>query len=205
MGKVEDAGLADAGHQALGDEPIVDAPSCVVGSGVASVAPPGVGIGGVGVSLSPYVGEACLEELGEFGAFVEGEACVVAVGVGVFEVYFVVSYVHVAAGDHGFFAVEADEVVAEVVVPCEAVGEAPEAFLGVGRVDVDEEEAFELEGDEASFVVVLFDAESVADVRGCVACEDGCSGIAFLVGIVPVAFVAWELHVDLSVLEFCFL
>ena len=77
--------------------------------------------------------------------------------------------------------------------------------MRVGGIDVDEEELGHFEGDDAPFVVMLIDADAVADAEGLMAGEDGCSGVAFLVGGVPIALIAFELKVHLALLHLCFL
>ena len=114
-------------------------------------------------------------------------------------------YIHVAAHEHGLLTVETAEVVAESVVPCHAIGEAAQTVLRIGRVDRDDVKAVVFEGYYASFVVMLINAESIGHVDGLVTCEDGGAGVTFLVGVVPIAFVAGEYYIKLTRLHLRFL
>ena len=199
-----DFGVFDVLQEALGGDEVVDAPARVLLAGTEAVAPPRVG-DLIGIEGSEGVDEALAEQGGEFLAFFVGEAGIAAVGLGVLQVYFLMGHVHVAADDDRLFGIELLQVVLEIVFPMHAVVEAAEAVLGVGRIDVDEVEVGHLERDDAPFVVVLIDADAVGNRQRLMAGEDGCSGVAFLVGGVPVALVAIELEVELSGLHLRFL
>ena len=101
-------------------------------------------------------------------------------------------YIEVATDDDGLPAVELLEVAEEVVLPLHAVVETAQTVLAVRGIDGDEVEVRHLQRDDASFVVVLVDADAVGDGEGFVAREDGCAAIAFLVGVVPIGTVARE-------------
>lgn len=200
-----DGGGGDAGAEAFGGEEVVDAPAYVLLAGVEAVGPPAEGLllrveGAEGVD--EVVG---VQESGELSAFFVGETGVFVVGLGIFKVYLLVGYVHIATDDDGLLVVELHEEVAEGVFPLHAVVEAAQAVLGVGGVDTDEEEVGHLECDDASFVVVLLLADAVADAEWCVAGVDGSAGVAFLLGVVPVGLIAGEGEVELSGLHLGFL
>ena len=70
----EDIRRGDAAAQALGDDEIVDSPPHVPLSCGGAVAPPGVGIGLIGIKISERIGKAGLQKLGELAALFVGEA-----------------------------------------------------------------------------------------------------------------------------------
>ena len=197
-------GVLNMLQQTLGGDEVVDAPAGILLAGMEAVAPPGVG-DLVGIERAEGVDESLGEELAEFLALLIGEAGIAAVGLGVLDVNLLMGHVEVAAVDDGLLAVKALQVVAHGVFPCHPVVEALQPVLGVGGIAAYEEELGHLERDDAAFVVVLVDADAVGHVERLVAGEDGCSGIAFLVGGVPVALVAFELEVELSGLHLCLL
>ena len=115
-------------------------------------------------------------------------------------------YIEVAAYYHGLtLCLKTVEEGTEIVFPCHAVVESAQFVLRVGRVAGDEEEVGHLEGDDSSLVVVLVDAYAVAHAEWLVLGEDGCTRIAFLVGIVPVGLVSVERQVKLTCLQLGFL
>ena len=79
-----DGGGGDLLRQAVGYQKIVDAPACIVGSGVKAIAPPGVGSGGIGIPETEGVCEAAVQELREALPLFVGESGVAAVGSRVF-------------------------------------------------------------------------------------------------------------------------
>ena len=99
-------------------------------------------------------------------------------------------YIEVAADDDGFLRIQPLEVRAEGVLPRHAVVEATEVVLRIRRVHRDEVEVGILEGDDATLLVVLLDADAVADAERLMTGIDSGTRIAFLHGIVPVANVA---------------
>ena len=92
---------------------VVDAPAGILRACLETVAPPGVDAFHVGVEMAPAVGESCVEQSGHFLALLVGETGVLAVGLGVLEVYLLVGNVKVAAHYHRFFLVEINQIVAE--------------------------------------------------------------------------------------------
>ena len=184
---------------------IVNAPSSVFLSRLETVGPPRVDARFVGVEEAESVGEARIEEMGELLALLVGEAGIAAVGLRIFQVDFLVCYVEVAAGNDGFLLPELREVVAEVLVPFHAVVQAAQAILRIGNIGRNHKIFRHLQRDDASFVVVFVDAEAVADGQGFMARIDGSSRIALLVGIRPIALIAFKLKVELSGLHLRFL
>ena len=151
------------------------------------------------------VGEPCLEQARHLLSFLVGEPSVLAVCLRVFQVDFLMGHVEVAAYDDGFLGLQLLEELQKVVLPLHAVVEPPQTVLRVGGIAGDEIEVVEFECDDAPLVVVDVDAHAVGDAQGVDAGEDGCSGVSFFLGIVPIAFIALEGDVCLSGLEFCFL
>ena len=124
------------------------------------------------------------------------------VGVGVLQVDFLVGDVHVAADYHALALLKAAEVLPEGVFPLHAVGEAAQAVLGIGGIDVHQVETGHFEGDHAALGVVLRDADAVRHAEGLLAGVDAGAGVAFLFGVIPIGGVAEELQIQLAGLQF---
>ena len=151
-------------RQSVGEEEVVDAPPGVLLARMKAVRPPGVGHLR-GVEAAEGVGEAACEQRRHLLALLVGEACVLAVGLGVLEVNFLVGHIEVATDDDGLLAVQPVEIGLEVGLPLHAVGEAAQLVLGVGRIDADQEEVGHLQREDAPLVVVLLDAYALADAE----------------------------------------
>ena len=81
------------------------------------------------MEVTPGVCETSIEQLCELFTFFVGKSGVVAIALGILEVYFLMGHVHVAADNDGLLLVEGKEIVAEVVVPCHAIVESPQFVL----------------------------------------------------------------------------
>jgi len=211
-----DAGCYEVVFDALGAEPVVDTPAGVLFAGMEAVGPPGVDVGLEWMEMTECVDETGRKEFGEFLSLFIGEPGIHVVGLGVLQVYFLMSYVHISTDEDGFLLVELSEVETEGIVPRHAVGESAESVLRVWSIDRNNEEIGIFQCDYSAFGVHVGPAvvghliddvlwQSVVDVERVVLGVDGCTAVAFLLGIVPVGFVARELQVELSLLDFCFL
>ena len=182
----------DAGHQPLGDNEVVDAPSGVVLPGVEAVAPPRVGAGAVGVQGAERVHKAALQQLGHLAPFLIGEAGIHSVGLGILQVDLLMGHVQVAAVDHRLFGVQRHQIGTDVVLPFHAVVQPGQLILGVGGVAADQIEIVELGGDDPSLVAVDIVSEVIGHGQGRTAREHGGAGVARLVGAVPEPLVALQ-------------
>ena len=113
-------------------------------------------------------------------AFLRGKACVACVGLGVFEVDFLVSNVHVSADDNGFLFIQPLEVHAEILFPAHAVHQPRQAALTVGRIDRDEIKRIVFECNQPPFVVVQLTAHAVLNGKRLLFGENRRTGIALL-------------------------
>ena len=181
--------------QPVGDDKVVDAPAHVPGAGRGPVAPPGVGVGPIGIEPAEAVGKASLQKLGELGPLLIGEAGVAHIGLGVFQVDLLVGHVHIAADDHGLLGVQPLQVGAEIVLPLHAVVDALELVLGVGRIDRHQPEIRVFQRDDPALGVVLWDAQVVAHAQGLVLGENRRAGIALFLGIVPIHMIARQIKI----------
>ena len=100
--------------QLFGDHEIVDAPACVRSAGVSDIAPPAVFAGFIRIEMAEAVDETGAEQLGELAALLVGEAGVFMVGLGVFEVDFLMRDVQIAAENDRLDRVELLELKTEV-------------------------------------------------------------------------------------------
>src|SRR5262245_11278888 len=106
------------------------------------------------------VQKARFDEGTEASPFLRGKAVVASVGFGMGEVQFGVSDIEVATKDCGFLARKPFEVAKEFAVPLLPVREAGEFALGVGNVNIDEEEIGIFGGEHAAFAVVFGAADA---------------------------------------------
>ena len=180
-----DVGFLEARAEGLREEKVVDAPADVPGAGAGHGTPPAVMTAAL-FKFPEGVHETGVHEVGETGAFLDGETVVADVGLGVRQVEFAVGHVEVAAEDDRFLAFELFQVFQKIGVPDLAIGEALQFALGVGDVNVDEVEVIEFGGLHAAFAVVLGDVDVRRDLKGALAGEDGGAGVAFLLGAVPI-------------------
>ena len=189
----------------FGCQEVVDAPASVLLARLEAVGPPRVDALLRRVEVAEGVGEARLQQGGELGTLFVGESGVATVRLGVLQVYFLMGHVEVTAYHHRLAGVELQQVVAEVVFPGHAVVQSAQLVLRVGHVDGDQKEVVHLQCDDASFAVVMFHVNAIADVERLVAGIDGGARVAFLLGVVPVRLITLELQVELSGLHLGFL
>ena len=77
--------------------------------------------------------------------------------------------------------------------------------LGIGGVAGYEIEFVIFCRDQPTLRIQFFNAKTVGNGNGLLLCENGCSGIALLLGIVPELVIAGKGKIDLSRLKFGFL
>lgn len=184
-----DFGLDEGGFQAGpefgADQEVVETPPDVPGAGAGHEAPPSV-MAAAWFEFPEGVEEAGVEYGLESGAFLGGEAVVAEVGFRVREVQFGVGDVEIAAEDYGLGGLESAKEGQERPVPVLSIVEAGQFPLGVGDVDVDEEEVGELGGEHSSFAVMRGNADAGGYVEGAMSGEDGGAAVTLLLGGVPV-------------------
>ena len=83
--------------------------------------------------------------------------------------------------------------------------DAGKLVLGVGGIDVHEPEFGELERDDPAFGIQMLDAQPMEHPQRLALGEYRGPRIALLLGVAPIAPVAFELHVDLAFLQLGFL
>ena len=184
----EDVGFFQPGAEALGDEEIVEAPADVPSAGGAEDAPPSV-MSPALFKFAEGIEETSVYKGGEAVAFLDGEAVVANVGLGVGKVDLGVGDVEVAAKDDGLFLFQCFQVSQEITVPLLAVGEPGEIALGVGHINVDEVEIVGLGGQDAAFLVVLYNADVRGNGNGFFFNKNGGAGVTSFLGGIPEGFV----------------
>ena len=187
-------------RKASGADKIIDPPSRVFFPCLKPVGPPGI-FGFARMGIAPAVAEAGGEQFAHFAPLLVGEAGVEMVRGGILQVNLLVGDVHVAADHHALLRGQAAHIGAERVLPLHPVIQAAQAVLRVGDVHVDQVEDRQLQRDDTPLVVVLVHPYAISHRRRYLPCEDGGAGVAFLVGIVPIALVALEGYVELSGLD----
>ena len=151
--------------------------------------------------MAEGVDKAGTEQRGHLAALLIGKSCIHAVGLGILQVDFLVSHVHVATHYHRLARIESKQIGAEIVFPAHAVVEAAQSVLAVGRIDAHQEEFVHFKRNHTSLVVVLVDAYAVGDIERLVAAENRRTAISFLVGIIPPRLITRKLKVELSCLH----
>ena len=200
----QDFGVGDALLQAIAHHEVVDAPTRILLAGLKAIRPPRIG-DLLRIFPSEGVGEACCQELRKLRPLLVRESRVHAIGLRVLQVYLLVGHVQVAAQDDGFLLIEAEEILTERIFPRHAIVEALQTVLRVGRIAAHQEEVLHLERHHPTLMIVVVDADAIGHIEGFVLGKDGCAGVAFLLGIVPIRLIAIELQVQLTGLHLRFL
>jgi hypothetical protein len=126
--------VGEAFLEPLRQHKVIESPADVGGARVAHVTPEGVGVLGRGVEVAEGVEVAIGQEVGKALALLFGKAGRLGVGLRVLEVDLGVSHVQVAAPDHRLLLVELGQLLAERLLPLQAVGESDQAAARVRDV-----------------------------------------------------------------------
>lgn len=147
------------------------------------------------------IDKARTEQLRELLTLLVSEARIHVVRLRILKVNIIVRHIEVAADNDRLAAVKLKDVSAEGILPLHAVGKALQSVLRVWHIDGDEIEVGHLKSDDATLMVVLLNAQTVGHRQRLVFGIDSRTGIAFLLGIVPVGCVTRKLKVKLSSLH----
>ena len=153
------------------------------------------------MQIAEGICKAVVQKLGHLLALLVGKTGIATVGLRILDIYLLMCHVQVAADHHSLLGIQSLQELAEIIFPGHTVIQSFQLGLGVRGVAGYEIEVVILQGDDSSFVVVLLHAHTVAHAQWLVAGIDGCARISLLLGIVPVAFVAIELQVELTFLH----
>ena len=197
----EDIRPGDVLRQPLGNEEVVNPPPGVVLPGVEAVAPPAVCPGAVWVQAAEGVHKPGGKKLRHLLALLVGKAGIAPVGARVLQVDLLVGHVQVPAENHRLDGVQLCQIGAEIVLPLHPVVDALEAVLGVGGVAAHQIEIGVLGGNDPSLMAVEVVAKAVGYGEGLLPGENGGTGIAFFVSVVPVHMVARQVQLYLACLE----
>lgn len=197
-------GGSDVIFQPLGNNEIVDAPSCVVRACIESIGPPGVGACLIGIEDTEGISEARRKEFAEFSAFLIRESCFADIGFGVLEINLLFCYIQVAAQDHRFYGIKLNHISAQSILKFHAVVDAGKSFLGIRGVAGDEIKIFKFCSDDSAFVCV-FSVDTECDRQRSSFAEDSCAGITFLFCAVEILAVSFGIKICLARLHFGFL
>ena len=111
------------------------------------------------------------------------------------------SHIQVATKNDRLLRIETLEVGTEGIFPRHTIVKTLQAILRVGRIAADEVEIRHLKRNDAAFVVVLIDANTISHTERLVTGKDGSTGITLLIGIVPIRLIALEGQIELSFLH----
>ena len=205
---VVDAGTFETVGQATADQEIVDAPSGVLLAGLETIAPPRIGSFECRIEMAEGIDKTGIEMLGHLRTFLVGETCVHAVGLGILDVNLLVSNVHIAANDDGLLCIKFLHIPTEGFIPRHTVVETTQAVLRIGRIDGDEIEVGIFECDDATLMIGGFCTRfvsptpySIVDRKGLTFLKNNCTSIPSFLGLAPIAPIAREFDIELTLLH----
>ena len=187
-------------HQTVGNHEIVNTPAGILLTSLKAVGPPRISnlIGMEGTEcILETTGEKCAELL----TLLICEASIMTIVLRILDVYLLVRNIEVATENNRLHRIELLEIMTEVSFPRHAIVKTLETVLRVWSVTTDQVELRHFEGDNTSFVVVLFNTNTIFYTERLMLRKNGCSGIALLVSIIPVAFITVEMKVKLPSLH----
>lgn len=156
-GRVTDLAVTQTREQCGRQHKVVQTPADVFGSTVHHVGPEGVGIGLLRIQFPETVGETGLKKLREALTLLWGEACVLAVTLGVFKIDLLMGHIQIATQHQGLALVQAAQVGPEIHVPGLAVVQTHQTTAGIGHIRRDQEESLKLSSDNPTlFIMFLF-------------------------------------------------
>ncbi len=154
-GCVSDLAVTQTWEQGGRQQKVVQTPADVFGSRVHHVGPEGVGIGLFRIQLPKTVGKSGLQKFGEALTFLGGEACVLAVTLGVLEINLLVGHIQISTQHQGLALVQATQVGPEIHIPGLTVVESHQTTAGIRHIRRDQEERCKLSSDNTTFFIML--------------------------------------------------
>ena len=131
-----------------------------------------------------------------------GKAGVLAVGLWIFQIDFLMGHVEVAADDNRLFPVQFRQVGAKGFVPGHAVFQPLQSVLRVGGIDCDQVEPGKFQCDGATFSDMRLISDVVGDGERFHSGKDCRTGISLLLGGMPVLTITGKCKIDLVRLQF---
>ena len=186
--------------QTVRDDKVVDAPTGILLTSLEPVRPPRV-FHLLRILVAEGVRKTAGQQVAELFAFLVSEAGIMTVGLRILDVYLLVGHVQIAAEDDGLLLIQAFQVIAKVSLPRHAVVQTLQTVLRIGGIATHQEEVFHLQRHHPTLVIVHLDADAVGHTLRLMLREDGCATVAFLLGIVPIALIALESQIQLSLLH----
>ena len=166
------------------------------------IAPPGIDIPPVRIEIPEGIREAGIQKRGHLFPLLGGEAGVLRVAFRVLQVDLLMGDIHVPADDDRLFPVQIQQIAPEGVLPGHAVIQTGQAALAVGGIDRDKIKGGILQGDDAALVIMLREADAVADGEGLPLREDCGAAVALFLGGIHVQQIALRGNIRLTGLHF---
>ena len=151
------------------------------------------------------IGKTGFQQGREFFAFLVGKACVFPVGAGIFQVNFLMRHIHIPTHNHWFLFGQFLQVISEILFPVYTVIQALQTILRIRNIHINQIEIRHFHSNHPTLMVMFINADTVGHIQGRMLGIDSRSGIAFLVGIVPIRLITNKFHIDLAFLQFGFL
>ena len=95
-----DCSALESVAKTLGYAEIIDTPACILGAGLETVGPPGINACGIGIKIAEGIDKTSCQKSGKAVSFLVGKTGIFAVGLGIFQVNLLVSYIEISAEDH---------------------------------------------------------------------------------------------------------
>lgn len=121
------------------------------------------------------------------GAFFGSEAMVLHIGLGIREINLRMRHVQVTAPHDRLFSLQHLEKFQEIPIPLLPILEPRQLPLGIGGVNIDEEEILILGGENPAFLVMFRDREMRRDFQRPVLREDRGAGVALFHSAIPIS------------------
>ena len=157
------------------------------------------------IEMAESVGKTGRKPSAKLAALLVSKSRIATVALRVLQVYLLMSHIEIAADDYSFFFFFLFYKIEKIVFLVHTIVETLEFVLGIGNIDVDEEEVIHLKCNDTPLVVVLVNADTIIDVERSVSGESSRSGISLFIGIVPERLISFKVQVKLSCLHLGFL
>ena len=138
--------------------------------------------------------EQCLEA----SALLICKPRVLPIGLRILQINLLMCHIHISTHHHGLLLVQLHYIVHKISLPCHAVVQPFQSFLGIGGIDSHHIKVVHLQRDDPALMVVLVNTYSIGHLQGLLLGIDGCSRISFFVSIIPKRLIARKLQIQLT-------
>ena len=108
------------------------------------------------------------------------------IGLGIFDIDFLMGYIHVSAHDDRFAVVQFVEIGLKVFFPCHTIVQTAQLILRIWCIYGDKKKCIILKRDDAAFVIVFIDTNAVGHMKWFMSGIDSGTRIPLFISIIPV-------------------